>query len=129
MIVSVSWLRQYVDIAADVVTLAHDMSMHGIKVERITTRGVTERLVVVGHVLEASAHPDAQRLRVCRVDVGNGEALEIVCGAPNVEAGQRVAVALVGAKLPGDLKIRKSKIRGVTSHGMICSAVELGLGA
>jgi phenylalanyl-tRNA synthetase beta chain len=129
VIVSVSWLREYVDITVDAPTLAHDLSMHGIKVERVTTRGVTERLVVVGHVLEANAHPDAQRLRVCRVDVGSGEPLEIVCGAPNVAAGQRVAVALVGAKLPGDLRIRKSKIRGVTSHGMICSAVELGLGA
>ena len=128
MIVSVAWLRQYIDIPVDIPTLAHDLSMHGIKVERTVTRGITERMVVVGSVLEAKAHPDAERLRVCRVDVGNGEPLEIVCGAPNVAAGQRVAVALVGAKLPGDVKIRKSKIRGVTSHGMICSQVELGLG-
>lgn len=128
MNVSVAWLRQYVDIPVDIPTLVHDLTMHGIKVERSEVAGLTERLVVVGHVLEARPHPDADRLRVCRVDVGAGEPLEIVCGAPNVAAGQRVAVALVGAKLPHDLKIRKSKIRGVTSNGMICSQVELGLG-
>jgi phenylalanyl-tRNA synthetase beta chain len=127
VIVSVAWLRQYVDIPVDIPALVHDLTMHGLKVERVTTRGVTERLVVVGHVLEARPHPDAERLRVCRVDAGSGE-LEIVCGAPNVAAGQKVPVALVGAKLPGDVKIRKSKIRGVTSNGMICSLVELGLG-
>ena len=80
-------------------------------------------------MLEAKPHPDADRLRVCRVDTGQGEPLEIVCGASNVAAGQRVAVALVGAKLPNGVKIRKSKIRGVMSNGMICSEVELGLGA
>ena len=129
MIVSVAWLRQYVDIPVDIPVLAHDLTMHGLKVERVAARGVTERLVVIGHVLEAHPHPDAQRLRVCRVDVGSGDALEFVCGAPNVAAGQKVAVALVGAKLPGDVKIRRSKIRGVTSNGMICSSRELGLGA
>lgn len=129
MIVSVAWLRQYVDIPVDIPVLVHDLTMHGLKVERVTTRGVTERLVVIGRVLEANPHPDAQRLRVCRVDVASSEPLEIVCGAPNVAAGQKVAVALIGAKLPGDVKIRKSKIRGVTSNGMICSSRELGLGA
>jgi phenylalanyl-tRNA synthetase beta chain len=128
VIVSLAWLRQYVDVPVDVATLAHDLTMHGVKVERVQSRGVTERLVVVGKVLEATAHPDAQRLRVCRVDVGDGEPLEIVCGAPNVAAGQRVAVARVGARLAGDVKIRKSKIRGVASNGMICSQAELGLG-
>jgi phenylalanyl-tRNA synthetase beta chain len=128
VIVSVTWLRQYVGIPVDVSTLVHDLTMHGLKVEHVVTRGVTERLVVVGHVLEAHPHPDAQRLRVCKVDVGDGEPLEIVCGAPNVAAGQKVPVARVGAKLPGDVKIRKSKIRGITSNGMICSQVELGLG-
>jgi phenylalanyl-tRNA synthetase beta chain len=128
MNVSLSWLRRYVDIQVDAATLAHDLTMHGIKVERLTSSGLTERLVVVGHVLEAKPHPEADRLRVCRVDVGQGEALEIVCGASNVATGQRVAVALVGAKLPNGVKLRKSKIRGVVSNGMICSEVELGLG-
>jgi phenylalanyl-tRNA synthetase beta chain len=128
VIVSLSWLGKYVDIEADARTLAHDLTMHGIKVERLVATGLTERLVVVGHVLAAAQHPDADRLRVCTVDVAGSEPLEIVCGAPNVAAGQRVAVALVGARLPNGLKIRKSKIRGVASHGMICSEIELGLG-
>lgn len=128
MNVSLSWLRRYVDIPVDATTLAHDLTMHGIKVERLTSSGLTERLVVVGHVLEAKPHPEADRLRVCRVDAGQGEVLDIVCGAANVAAGQRVGVALVGAKLPNGVKIRKSKIRGVVSNGMICSEVELGLG-
>ncbi len=128
MIVSLSWLKRYVAIEEDVATLAHDLTMHGIKVERVTSAGLTERQVVVGHVLSAERHPDADRLSVCSVDVGSGEPLGIVCGAPNVAAGQRVAVALVGAKLPNGVKIRKSKIRGVTSHGMICSEIELGIG-
>jgi phenylalanyl-tRNA synthetase beta chain len=117
-----------VDIAVDAATLAHDLTMHGIKVERLTATGLTERLVVVGHVLTAAPHPSADRLRVCTVDVGGAEPLEIVCGAPNVAAGQRVAVALVGARLPNGVKLRKSKIRGVASNGMICSEIELGLG-
>lgn len=129
MIVSVSWLRKYVDIGVDAATLAHDLTMHGLKVERLETSGLTERAVVVGHVLEAGPHPGADRLSVCRVDVGTGEPLEIVCGAPNVAAGQRVPVALIGARLPNGVKLRKSKIRGVASHGMICSEVELGLGS
>jgi phenylalanyl-tRNA synthetase beta chain len=129
MNVSLSWLRRYVDIQVDAATLARDLTMHGIKVERLTSSGLTERLVVVGHVLEAKPHPEADRLRVCRVDVGQPDPLEIVCGASNVATGQRVAVALVGAKLPNGVKIRKSKIRGIASNGMICSEVELGLGA
>jgi len=108
MQVSLSWLRRYVDIKADAATLAHDLTMHGIKVERLESSGLTERLVVVGGVLEAKPHPEADRLRVCRVDTGQGEPLEIVCGASNVAAGQRVAVGLVGAKLPNKVRIRRS---------------------
>src|SRR5262245_48082637 len=128
MHVSLSWLRRYVDIRVDAGALAHDLTMHGIKVERMTSSGLTERLVVTGHVLDVRPHPEADRLRVCKVDTGQGEPLEIVCGAANVAASQRVAVALVGAKLPNGVKLRKSKIRGVVSNGMICSEVELGLG-
>ena len=84
--------------------------------------------VVVGHVLEREQHPDADKLGVCRVDVGGEEPLQIVCGAPNVAGGQRVAVATIGTVLPGDFKIKKSKIRGVESRGMICSVHELDLG-
>jgi phenylalanyl-tRNA synthetase beta chain len=129
VIVALSWLKKYVDIQVDAATLAHDLTMHGIKVERLLTTGLTERLVVTGHVHKVIPHPDADRLRVCTVDAGTGETLEIVCGAPNVADGQKVAVALIGAKLPNGIKIRKSKIRGVVSNGMICSQTELGLGA
>lgn len=128
MLCSVSWLKKYVDIDVDTATLARDMTMLGLNVERIHSKGLTERLVVVGHVLEAEQHPNADRLRVCKVDVGTGEPLGIVCGAPNVAAGQKVPVAQIGAQLPNGLKIRKSKIRGEVSHGMICSEIELGLG-
>ena len=84
----------------------------------------------MGHVLERLPHPDADKLSVCRVDVGaaGGAPLSIVCGAPNVAAGQKVAVAVVGTTLPGDFKIKRSKIRGVESQGMICSRRELEIG-
>ncbi len=129
MIVSLEWLRQYVDIPVDVRTLVADLTMLGLNVEHCTTNGIDEPKVVVGHVLERSAHPDADRLSVCRVDVGEGEPRTIVCGAPNVAAGQKVPVALPGARLPGGVRIRRSRIRGVASDGMICSEVELGLGS
>jgi phenylalanyl-tRNA synthetase beta chain len=83
--------------------------------------------VVVGHVLAVDKHPDADRLRVCRVDVGSGETLMIVCGAPNAAAGIKVPCALPGAELPGGFKIKVSKVRGVESFGMLCSARELGI--
>jgi len=128
MIVSLSWLKKYVDIPVDARALAGDLTMLGLNVEHLTSAGIEDQKIVVGQVIECEKHPDADRLSVCRVDVGGAEPLAIVCGAPNVAAGQTVAVALVGAQLPGGLKIKKSKIRGVKSNGMICSAIELGLG-
>ena len=128
MLVSVSWLKRYVEIPVDAATLAHDLTMLGVKVERVHAAGPAHPAVVIGHVLEARPHPGADRLTVCRVDAGGGAPMEIVCGAPNVAAGQTVAVALPGAVLAGGLKIRKSKIRGVVSNGMICSEIELGMG-
>ncbi len=83
--------------------------------------------MVVGHVISVEPHPDADKLRVCKVDVGEGEPLGIVCGAPNVHEGMRAPTAVVGARLPGDFKIKKAKLRGVPSRGMLCSAKELGL--
>ena len=88
-------------------------------------KGVTG--VVVGYVKTREKHPNADKLSVCTVDVAGGEELQIVCGAPNVAAGQKVPVALIGAVLPGDFKIKKAKLRGVESQGMICSAKELGM--
>jgi len=129
MLVSVSWLKKYVDIAVDTDTLARDLTMLGLNVEHCVKSGLSERAIVVGKVLEAKRHPNADKLSLCRVDVGQGEVLDVVCGAPNVASGQTVPVALVGAQMPGGLKIRKSKIRGEVSNGMICSTVELGLGS
>jgi phenylalanyl-tRNA synthetase beta chain len=128
MLISLSWLKKYIDIPVDTGTLVSDLTMLGLNVERTISSGFDSASVVVGHVLEAERHPNADRLTVCRVDVGGDEALEIVCGAPNVTAGQYVPVALHGARLPNGMKIKKSKIRGVKSNGMICSEIELGLG-
>ncbi|MED0737188.1 phenylalanine--tRNA ligase subunit beta [Aneurinibacillus thermoaerophilus] len=128
MKVSYNWLAQYVDLSG--VTpeeLAEKLTRSGIEVEAVeyVNKGVSK--VVVGYVAEKEKHPDADKLNVCQVDVGDGERLQIVCGAKNVAAGQKVPVALVGAKLPGDFKIKKAKLRGVESNGMICSAKELGI--
>ena len=127
MRIPLAWLREYVDWPVDTRTLAHDLTMSGTKIEAVHGGGVDFEGVFVGKVLEQSRHPDADRLSLCKVEVG-GETLQIVCGASNVRAGLTVAVAKIGARLPGDFKIRKSKIRGVLSEGMICSARELGLG-
>jgi len=128
MIISLNWLKQYVDIPVDTPTFVHDLTMLGLNVEHCVTTGPDDPRIVVGHVVERESHPNADRLSLCRVDVGDATPIDIVCGAPNVAEGQKVPVARVGAKLPGGLKIRKSKIRGVVSNGMICSQVELGLG-
>jgi phenylalanyl-tRNA synthetase beta chain len=125
MKVSVNWLRELVDIDMEVEALAHALTMGGLEVEEITPVAAAFSGVVVGHVKSVTAHPNADKLRVTEVDAGTGETLTIVCGAPNVAAGQRVACALVGAKL-GDMEIRKAKLRGVESSGMLCSARELG---
>lgn len=128
MIVSVSWLKKYVDVPVDTRTLIHDLTMLGLNVEHSFTTGIETDSVVIGRVAEVTAHPNADRLRLCKVEVGRDRLLEVVCGAANVAAGQLVPVALEGALLPNGLKIRKSKIRGVVSNGMICSEIELGLG-
>ncbi|MBO8170293.1 MAG: phenylalanine--tRNA ligase subunit beta [Bacillaceae bacterium] len=128
MRVSYKWLSEYIDLSG--VTpeeLAEKITRSGIEVDVVEprNRGVTN--TVVGYVESKEKHPDADKLNVCTVDVGETEKLQIVCGAPNVDAGQKVPVALVGAKLPGGLKIKKAKLRGVESRGMICSAKELGI--
>ena len=127
MRVALGWLSEFVPVPP-VDALAERLTTAGIEIEGIERTGPDLSGVRVGHVLEREKHPDADKLSRCRVDVGEGEALEIVCGAPNVAAGQKVAVALPGAELPGGVRIKKSKIRGVVSNGMICSARELGLG-
>lgn len=128
MKVSCNWLADYVDLTG--VTpeeLAELLTRSGIEVEGIESRNAGVSNVVVGYVKERGKHPDADRLSVCIVDAGQGEDLQIVCGAPNVAQGQKVPVALIGAKLPGGLAIKRSKLRGVESQGMICSAKELAI--
>ena len=120
------WLRAFVNPALDSGALSHLLTMAGLEVEALETVAATFSGVVVGHVLTVAPHPDADRLRVCQVDAGTGSPLQIVCGAPNVCAGARVPCALIGASLPG-FEIKKAKLRGVESQGMLCSARELGL--
>ncbi|MGI8621968.1 MAG: YtpR family tRNA-binding protein, partial [Solirubrobacteraceae bacterium] len=129
MRIPLSWLHEYVAPELELRDLAFRLAMTGTEVDRIHHGGVdaVERFVV-GHVLSAEAHPDADRLRVCRVDVGEAEPAQIVCGAPNVAAGQTVAVARPGAVMPDGAKLKASKLRGVLSDGMICSERELVLG-
>ena len=123
-----SWLRSYCDPKLSVAELADELAMHSIEVERITHAGAPDPDgFVVGKVLSVEKHPDADRLSVCQVDAGGGERT-IVCGAPNVAAGQTVPVALPGAVLPGGTKLGKAKLRGVESNGMIVSESELELG-
>ena len=126
MRVPLRWLAEFVDApAAEVIAAA--LTQGGLEVESIERIGPDLSGVRVGLVLERAQHPNADRLSVCRVDLGAGEPAEIVCGAPNVAAGQKVAVVSPGAKLPDGKKLEKAKIRGVVSQGMICSAKELGL--
>nr|MBP8024649.1 phenylalanine--tRNA ligase subunit beta [Chromatiaceae bacterium] len=124
---SEAWLREWVNPAVDTATLADQLSMAGLEVDALIPAAPAFTGVSIGLVQAVEPHPDAAKLRVCRVDLGQGEPLQIICGAPNVAAGQRVPVATLGAILPGGLKIKRAKLRGIESHGMICSAAELGL--
>ncbi|MBU5442803.1 phenylalanine--tRNA ligase subunit beta [Paenibacillus sp. MSJ-34] len=128
MKVSYQWLSEYIDLSGVTAEeLADKIRQAGIEIDVVEHRnqGVTQ--VVAGYVKTKEKHPDADKLNVCTVDAGTGEELQIVCGAKNVAAGQKVPVALVGAALPGGLQIKKAKLRGVESQGMICSAKELGM--
>jgi phenylalanyl-tRNA synthetase beta chain len=126
---SVNWLREFVELPASVDELAELLTMAGVEIEAIEKRGADFDKVVVAQIRESKQHPNADRLSVCVVDDGSGTARQIVCGAKNYKPGDKVPLALPGANLPGDLKIRESKLRGVESQGMLCSAIELGLGA
>ena len=124
---SEAWLREWVDPAVSTRELADQLSMAGLEVDAVEPAAVPFDGVVVGRVLSREQHPDADKLSVCSVEVGADAPLQIVCGAKNVAAGMTVPVARVGATLPGDFRIKRAKLRGVESLGMICSASELGL--
>ncbi len=128
MKVSLKWLSEYVDVPADTKAFCDRLDLTGTGVEAVERTGAALDGVVVGHVLTCEQHPDSDHMHVVTVDVGAGEPVQIVCGAPNIAAGIKVPVACVGAVLPGDLKIKKSKLRGVPSCGMCCSQRELGMG-
>ena len=129
MRVSLKWLSELCDLPPDIEALAQRLDMTGTKVEAIERIGEALSGVVVGRILTKEHHPESDHLWVTTVDVGVGEPLQIVCGAQNFEAGDRVPVALVGATLPNGVTIKKAKLRGVRSEGMNCSAAELGLGS
>ncbi len=122
-----SWLNDYMDIDVTPKEYADRLTMTGSKVESFTSAGDEIENVVAGKVLTCAPHPDSDHLSVCTVDAGTGEELQIVCGAPNVRSGIIVPTALNGAKLPGGIKIKKTKMRGVESNGMLCSHDELGI--
>lgn len=128
MKISERWLREWVDPPVDTAGIVAQLTMAGLEVDGTTSAAPMFSSVVIGQVETVLPHPDADKLRVCRVTVGAAESLEIVCGAPNVYAGMRAPVALVGGELPGGLKIKRAKLRGVSSVGMLCSERELGLG-
>ena len=129
---SEQWLRSMVDPALTTDELVHLLTMSGLEVEEVKPVAPDFAGIVVGHVLSVEKHPNADKLSVCRVDAGRGEALQIVCGAPNVAAGMKAPLAVVGARLAGEspdkpFEIKVAKMRGVESQGMLCSARELGL--
>ena len=130
MRVPVSWLREYVSFDTPLPELGELMSMTGTKLEALHRRGVPRGLELyrVGRVLTREQHPNADRLSLCTVDVGDGEPRQIVCGASNFDAGATVAVALPGAVLPDGTELGVAKLRGVESHGMMLSERELDLG-
>ncbi len=124
---SEQWLRTFVDPQLDSADLGHLLTMAGLEVEEAEPAAPAFSGVVVAQIVEAERHPNADKLKLCKVDVGTGEPLQIVCGAPNAAAGMKVPCAKVGAVLPGDFAIKPAKLRGVESFGMLCSARELGL--
>ena len=127
MKISENWLRTWVNPAIDSDKLSDQLTMLGLEVDDLSPAAKPFTGVVVGEVLTVEQHPDADRLRVTTVNIGTGEPLQIVCGAPNVRAGMKAPVATIGAVLPGDFKIKKGKLRGIESQGMLCGASEIDL--
>src|SRR5438046_7529153 len=124
---SVNWLREFVELPKSIDDLAELLTLAGTEIENIEKRGAKFENVVVAQIEASAQHPNADRLSVCQVDDGSGQERQIVCGAKNYKVGDKVPLALPGAVLVGDLKIKPSKLRGVESQGMLCSPSELGL--
>jgi len=125
---SVNWLREFVDLPENPEEIAELLTRAGIETKNIETRGANIDKVIVSQIAASSRHPNADRLTVCEADDGSGTKRQIVCGATNYKVGDKVPLALPGTKLPNGTEIRKSKLRGVESEGMLCSPIELGLG-
>src|SRR3984893_211564 len=128
MKVTYRWLQDFTPISVSPTELAAQLTMAGLEVESLSIVAPPFSGVVVGEVLECGRHPDAEKLSLCQVTTDGENRLEIVCGAKNVRAGLKVAVAMVGAQLPNGVHIKRAKLRGRESNGMLCSARELGLG-
>lgn len=126
MKISYNWIKEYLDLNVKPADLAEKIERTSVEVDGVTTPSDGLKKIVVGHVLSLEAHPDSDHLHVCQVDVGEDEPLQIVCGAPNVAAGQNVIVALPGSRIADNVKIKKSKMRGIPSAGMICALQEIG---
>ena len=127
MKISEKWLREWVNPAVSTDELVEQLTMLGLEVDEVLPVAGEFTQVVVAEIVALEKHPDADKLNVCQVDAGNGENLQIVCGAPNARVGLKAPLAMIGAVLPGNFKIKKSKLRGLESNGMLCSNVELGL--
>src|SRR4029450_11678870 len=125
---SVNWLRGFVDLPENPEEIADLLTRAGVETENIETRGTKIDKVIVSQITAASRHPNADRLTLCEVDDGSGTKRQIVCGATNYKGGDKIPLALPGANLQNGTEIRKSKLRGVESEGMLCSPIELGLG-
>ncbi len=128
MKISESWLREWVNPDLDSEALGHQLTMLGHEVDSIEFQGQGIDEIVIAEVAAVEKHPDADKLSLCKVDAGDGELVDVVCGAPNVVQGMKTPFARPGVKLPNGMKLRKAKIRGVVSNGMLCSAIEIGLG-
>ncbi len=127
MLLSLKWLREFVPYTGTAEELGQRLTMLGLELEEILRPYDAIESIRIGHILTCVKHPEADKLSVCTVDMGDAEPLNIVCGAPNVGQGQKVPVALVGTVMPDGMRIKKAKLRGQASHGMICSERELGL--
>src|SRR5690348_2483778 len=125
---SENWLRQLVEIPADRAGLVDRLTLSGLEVESVEALGTELDGVIVARIAECAPHPDADKLRVCRVETGSGE-VQIVCGAPNARAGLKAPLATIGATLPNGVAIKATKLRGIESAGMMCSAKELAVDA